>query len=94
MQLQTLTGSEKVAVLAALLVSGMGIASFLSHPADYLQLIQAAGVGAIGVSGLFGGLAPILDKQHASYYKFTAALFIVGGLVFSFAFGLQFIRGF
>lgn len=94
MQLQKLTTAERVAALAALLVAIVGIASFLSRPAEYLRLVEAVGVGMVGVSALFGGLAPVLNRQHAKYSKYRAAAFVFGGLLFCFAFGLQCIRGF
>ena len=94
MQLQKLTTAERVAALAALLVAIVGIASFLSRPAEYLRLVQALGVGMVGVSALFGGLAPVLNRQHAEYSKYRAAAFAFGGLLFCFAFGLQCMRGF
>ncbi|MBS0160932.1 MAG: hypothetical protein JSS26_20320 [Nitrospira sp.] len=94
MQLQVLTTAEKLAALAAFLVATLGIVSFVSHPTAYSRLGEAAGAGMIGLSALFGGLGPILSKQHDGYSKLRAGAFVFGGLLFYLGFGMQFIRGF
>ena len=94
MQLQILTIAEKLAALAAFLVAVLGVVSFVSHPAAYSMLGEAAGAGMIGLSALFGGLGPIFNKQHDRYSKFRAGVYVFGGLLFCLGFGMQFIRGF